>query len=349
MRELKVSTAVNVMLFVTDSSDHVAGKTGLTLTIAASKDGGAFASITPTVTERGDGWYSLALTTSHTDTLGDLAIHVTSTGADPSDVVCRIVAIDKADAVRGGMTALPNAAAAAAGGLPILGTGAGALNPSGGKMPATLDALDVTGNLPANVVEWVGTVVTVNVAGVPRTDVSYVDGIAVQSTSDGTAQAGGASTITLEAATAPDDDDVLIDRTITITAGTGVGQSRVVTAYDGTTKVATVHRAWDVGPTSDSEYAIDPTAAVVVYDRTGYGLASTGLDSISASPEVGQPTTYRGWNMWLARRFGGEVTVPSDVGASGSQLIVKDVDGTTVLTTQDVTDDATTQTQGAVA
>lgn len=83
---LKQSTARNVLVFMTDSTDHVTGKASLTLTITASKDGAAFASISPTVTERGNGWYSLALTTSHTDTLGDLALHVTATGADPSDV-----------------------------------------------------------------------------------------------------------------------------------------------------------------------------------------------------------------------------------------------------------------------
>lgn len=83
---LKQSTGRNVLVFMTDSADHVTGKASLTLTITASKDGGAFASISPTVTERGSGWYSLALTSSHTDTLGDLALHVTATGADPSDV-----------------------------------------------------------------------------------------------------------------------------------------------------------------------------------------------------------------------------------------------------------------------
>lgn len=92
MRNLKQSTAANVMVFMTDSADHVAGKTGLTLTITASKDGAAFASISPTVTERGNGWYNLALTASHTDTLGDLALHVTATGADPTDLLCRISA-----------------------------------------------------------------------------------------------------------------------------------------------------------------------------------------------------------------------------------------------------------------
>jgi hypothetical protein len=74
------------MVFMTDSSDHVAGKTGATLTISLSKNGGAFASITPTVTERGDGWYSLALTATHTNTIGDFVLHITASGADPTDL-----------------------------------------------------------------------------------------------------------------------------------------------------------------------------------------------------------------------------------------------------------------------
>jgi hypothetical protein len=80
------SAARNVLIFMKDAADHLSGKTSLSLTITASKDGGAFAAITPTVTERGNGWYNLALTTDHTDTLGTLALHVTGAGADPTDI-----------------------------------------------------------------------------------------------------------------------------------------------------------------------------------------------------------------------------------------------------------------------
>ena len=86
------NTARNLMVFMTDSSDHVTGKTGATLTITLSKDGAAFASITPTVTERGSGWYNLALTSTHTNTLGDLVLHITASGADPTDLREEVVA-----------------------------------------------------------------------------------------------------------------------------------------------------------------------------------------------------------------------------------------------------------------
>jgi hypothetical protein len=91
MRQISQSKAANVMVFMTDSSDHITGKAGLTLTVTSSKDGAAFASISPTVTERGSGWYNVALTSSHTDTLGDLALHITSTGADPTDVLISVI------------------------------------------------------------------------------------------------------------------------------------------------------------------------------------------------------------------------------------------------------------------
>jgi hypothetical protein len=83
---LKQSTARNLMVFLTSSSDHVTGLTGATLVNTLSKDGGAFASVSPTVTERGDGWYNLALTSAHTDTLGDFVLHITASGADPIDL-----------------------------------------------------------------------------------------------------------------------------------------------------------------------------------------------------------------------------------------------------------------------
>jgi hypothetical protein len=92
MRKAKQSTAKNVMLLMVQSSDHITGLAGLTLTITASKDGSAFAAIAPTVTDRGSGWYNVALTASHTDTLGDLALHVTGAAADPVDMVILVEA-----------------------------------------------------------------------------------------------------------------------------------------------------------------------------------------------------------------------------------------------------------------
>src|SRR3990167_8458329 len=112
MRKVKLSTARNLMLLMVDSTDHVTGKTGLTLTITASKNGAAFGSITPTVTERGSGWYSLALTSAHLDTLGDLALHITGAAADPADVLAEVVAYDPQAATNLGLSNLDVASSA---------------------------------------------------------------------------------------------------------------------------------------------------------------------------------------------------------------------------------------------
>lgn len=97
---LKQSTARNIMLFMSDEADPTLGLAGLTLTVEASKDGGAFASITPSaVTDRGDGWYSIGLTTSHTDTLGDLVIRATATGAIAGETRLEVEANTNADVI----------------------------------------------------------------------------------------------------------------------------------------------------------------------------------------------------------------------------------------------------------
>lgn len=96
---LKQSTAVNVTVVMIDSTDHVTGKTLLTLTVRESKAGGAFATITPTVTELENGLYKLAFTTTHTDTLGELRLRVTAAGADESDPVWQVVSMMPSDTV----------------------------------------------------------------------------------------------------------------------------------------------------------------------------------------------------------------------------------------------------------
>lgn len=70
-----------------------------------------------------------------------------------------------------------------------------------------------------------------------------------------TAQAGGASTITLDAS-ANASNDYYNGMGITITSGTGVDQAREITDYDGATKVATVDSAWNTQPDSSSVFEI---------------------------------------------------------------------------------------------
>lgn len=100
----------------------------------------------------------------------------------------------------------------------------------------------------------------------------------------GTAQAGGASTITLDAS-ASATNDLYNYNMISIIAGTGAGQSRQITDYVGSSKVATVGIAWAVNPSSDSVFLIFPlgvdaaTVAAIadaVWDEARSGHTTAG-------------------------------------------------------------------------
>jgi hypothetical protein len=77
---------------------------------------------------------------------------------------------------------------------------------------------------------------------------------------EGTAQAGGATTITLAAGESAT-DDLFHDAYVSILSGTGAGQIRAVIAYDGASKVATVSEAWAVNPANDSDYVLAGSAS----------------------------------------------------------------------------------------
>lgn len=89
--------------------------------------------------------------------------------------------------------------------------------------------------------------------------------------SSGTAQAGAAGTITL-AAGAPATD--LTGFVIETTGGTGPGQTRIITAYNTGTKVATIYPNWTVVPDATTTYAV----------RAGnlYVPVSTGLKTLTS-------------------------------------------------------------------
>ena len=140
--------------------------------------------------------------------------------------------------------------------------------------PATTDIFKgstvvLTGSTGAGqvrrIVSYNGTtkVVTVDRAWVvtpsATTTFEIVAGVGSRITDEGTAQAGAAGSITL-ASTASASDDVYVDAMVTIQAGTGAGQTKIITAYNGTTKVATVSGTFSPVPDTASVYAVIPSA-----------------------------------------------------------------------------------------
>lgn len=82
----------------------------------------------------------------------------------------------------------------------------------------------------------------------------------------GTAQAGGANTITLRTE-ASAVDDAYNTMEVYIISGTGAGQRRVISGYVGATRVAAVSVAWSVQPTSFSVYEVTPLNLDVGTDK----------------------------------------------------------------------------------
>lgn len=130
------NTAGQFITFTLTLIANGAPATGLTPTCRRCIDG-TFAAATGTITEdTGLGFYKMAL--SQADTNGnDIGFRFLGTGA--TDVVINIVttAGDPTDGVRFGLTALPNAAANAAGGLPISAAGGLALDTKIGGLTFT--------------------------------------------------------------------------------------------------------------------------------------------------------------------------------------------------------------------
>lgn len=116
-----------------------------------------------------------------------------------------------------------------------------------------------------------------------------------------TAQAGGNTSITLDAS-ASAVANFYVGLAVELIGGTGAGQFRIITAYDESTKVATVHRAWATNPDNTSIFRLkdcleadvraisgDSTAAdnaESFFDGTGYAGTGNVIPSVTAVGSV---------------------------------------------------------------
>lgn len=246
------STIIVLKLYLTD---HVTLATGKTLAITISKNAGAFANPSggaTNATEIANGWYYVTLSTTDTGTLGPIIVLGIASGCDNADQSFTVV-----KATNRGMTGIPDAVAAASGGLLTVGTGSGQITPDG------------TGSVPIAF----GTVLPV--APVANSVGEALFASDIQLGRINTAQAGAASTITLDAGASAVTNSYVGDG-IYLYGGTGggirgTGQFRTITAYDPSTKIATVNRAWGTTPDNTTKFMTLPIA-----------MADVGLWSLSA-------------------------------------------------------------------
>jgi hypothetical protein len=143
------ATAAQRRLFfhAVDATDGIAAETGLTGTGYLSKNGATPAATSASLSELSSsnmpGRYYIEFTAAELNTVG--VIEFRYKAAACAEVVARamVVPFDPFDAVRLGLTALPNAAAEAAGGLYTRGTGAGQIDqPANGRIDVQVAAFD---------------------------------------------------------------------------------------------------------------------------------------------------------------------------------------------------------------
>jgi hypothetical protein len=241
------NTGSQYIYFNLVSSTDGTAVTGATVTAKRSIDGAAQGSCTGSISEDAGGQYHLAASAGDLNG-NNIGFLFTATGAIGVSITVVTTAADPTDSVRFGLTALPNAAAGASGGLPEIGSGSGQISLSSGTV----------------------TVGTNN----DKTGYSLLNA------DSGTAQTGAASTITLRAG-ASATDNIYNGETVFITSGTGAGQARVITGYVGSTKIATVDRAWATNPANDSVYQVTLTDAPKT--DSSLQVTSTGTGTFTAN------------------------------------------------------------------
>lgn len=91
----------------------------------------------------------------------------------------------------------------------------------------------------------------------------------------GTAQIGGSTTSIKLAAAASAVDDFYVGMTISLTGGTGNGQVGEIIDYNGTTKIATLAKAWVVAADATSQYSIGANVLYMPNSNFGTSVGNT--------------------------------------------------------------------------
>ena len=283
MRILRQSTQI-VVLFgpYVDKTDGVTAEVGLGAAATEISKAGVGFGAGPTLgTHDSDGWYPITLTTTHTNTLGNLTVK----GVDDAThlpvwehfTVVNTALFDALCASSGG--AIPNAVAGAAGGVFIAGTNAATTITTG--LTTTF-----TGNLTGSVASVTGAVGSVTGLTASNLDATISSRMATY------VQPTGFLAATFPAGT--------IANTTNITGGTITTTTNLTTNNDKTGYSLT-----QAFPTNFADLAITVTTGRVTVgtnaDKTGYSISGTkttldALNDIAATAIVsaGAITTLAG-------------------------------------------------------
>lgn len=261
--------------------DLVTGATGLDSEV--SKDQGTFADCTNEATEiaTSSGMYYLDLTS--TEMNADCVAVIVKTSSSGAKTTVLVFYPEEAgdinvDVTAWNGTAIPGVDTA---GYPKVtikdGTGTGEIDTtSGGVLVAAIAANAITATAinadaitAAKIADGAIDAATfaagaINAAAIADGAIdraTFAADTGLQTIRSNTAQAGAAGSITLDAS-ASATTDFYKGSWIFLTGGTGVGQVRLCTAYNGGTKVATIAPNWATNPDATSTFAVLPAAGV---------------------------------------------------------------------------------------
>lgn len=130
-----------------------------------------------------------------------------------------------------------------------------------------------------------------------------------------TAQAGAAGSITLDTG-ASSVNEFYTGHIVAIVAGTGSGQARIISAYVGSTRVATVKRNWVTAPDNTSEFIVIPLDSDSIVDEVWDEDASTHAPVTAAAGNLlnilGGAIASRSFNATLHALLGVPDTAVTD-------------------------------------
>ncbi len=152
----------------------------------------------------------------------------------------------------------------------------------------------------------------------------------------GTAQAGAASTITLQGSshhTGDGTDDYYNAWYVETTGGTGSGQVRKITDFDGTTLVATVAAAWGTNPDNTTTYDLHNQSQVgFIFDEDNDVMLVGATATTASDTEVGV-NEYLDLHTGGVQINGSSNALVFDAATVGSTMTIKgsrDVDNDTI-------------------
>ena len=321
MYDLKQSTALTVPVFVHDvNGDAVTGLTDGSFTKRISKNGGAFAAMTVTLTEMENGWYSLPLSTSHTDTLGLLTVTLTNGGAKQVNLQWRVaVRLTDDVATQASVDVVDD----------FLDTEIAAILADTNDIQARLPAALVSGRMDSSVGAMAADVVTAAAIANGAIDAATFASGAIDNAAIA-ADAIGSSELAASAVTE-------IQSGLATSAAVATLQTSVDTVDDFVdTEVAAILAAVDteVGAIKTKTDQLTFTVANSV-DATVGSLGANAITAASLAADGALPTVRQA--LYMIVQFLLERIV------SGTTVTVKKVDGTTTLMTLTL-DSATTPT-----